>query len=82
MYLVHGREDLQRVQFSRADPIPLTTGECAGCRGPARVYGPKGRQFCAACESAASRKDRKAPLQPCRRLIPGPREPEPGWKAC
>jgi hypothetical protein len=74
------------VQFSRADPIPLTErGECVGCRGPARVYGPKGRQFCAACESAASRKEPKAPLQPCRRLIPGARgtgaEIKPGKRA-
>ena len=41
------------VQFSRADPILLIErGECAHCRGPARVYGPKGRQLCAECDAA------------------------------
>ena len=66
------------VQFSRADPIPLTErGECANCRGPARVYGPKGRQLCAECQTATPRKEPDTSLKPCRRPIPRPRASEP-----
>jgi hypothetical protein len=66
------------VQFSRADPIPLTErGECAHCRGPARVYGPKGRQSCAECETAFPRKEPVLSPSPGRRSVPLPRVPEP-----
>ena len=66
------------VQFSRADQIPLAErGECANCRGPARVYGPKGRQLCAECQTATPRKEPDTSLKPCRRPIPQPRASEP-----
>lgn len=66
------------VQFSRADPIPLTErGECANCRGPARVYGPKGRQLCAECETAIPQKEPGPSPNPGRRAIPLPRASEP-----
>jgi hypothetical protein len=64
------------VQFSRADPIPLTErGECANCRGPARVCGPKGRQLCAECD--VTRKDPEVSVKPFLRLIPRLRAAEP-----
>jgi hypothetical protein len=64
------------VQFSRADPIPLNErGECANCRGPARVYGPKGRQLCAECDATC--KEPKVSVKPFLWPIPRPRAAEP-----
>jgi hypothetical protein len=65
------------VQFSRADPIPLNErGDCANCRGPARVYGPKGRRLCAECD-AAIRKEPEVSVKPFLWPIPRPRAAEP-----
>ena len=61
------------VQFSRADSIPLTErGECARCRAPARVYGPKGRRLCAECDAGL-----EVSQKPLLRPIPRPRAAEP-----
>ena len=65
------------VQFSRADPIPLTErGECANCRGPARVYGPKGRRLCAECDAAI----RKEP-EVSAKAVPGANSQAQGRRA-
>jgi len=75
------------VQFSRADPIPLTErGPCVRCHEtPVRLYGPQAVKLCGPCQEAEpERKTPQPAAQPRLKAIPAPRlpEPSPDYEAC